>query len=69
MLVLTRRNGQSVYVGDTVVVTVVKVHAGKVRLAFEAPQEVRIDREEVRARNRLWCAPLAKVQFLAEPIS
>jgi carbon storage regulator len=67
MLVLTRRDGQSVYVGESVVVTVVKVRGGKVRLAFDAPPGVRIDREEVHDRRRQWQAPLGTRDVLVEP--
>ncbi|GAB4067970.1 hypothetical protein GCM10028777_25500 [Angustibacter speluncae] len=47
VLVLTRRSGESVMIGDTVVVTVVEVRGDVVRLGIEAPREVRVHREEV----------------------
>ncbi len=47
MLVLTRRSGESVMIGDQVVVTVVEVRGDVVRLGIEAPREVRVHREEV----------------------
>jgi carbon storage regulator len=50
MLVLSRKIGERVCVGKAVVVTVVAVQNGRVRLAFDAPDNVAIDREEVRER-------------------
>lgn len=46
-LVLGRKIGQTVHIGDDVTVTVVSVSRGEVRLAFDAPQEVIILREEL----------------------
>lgn len=51
MLVLTRRRGEKVVIGQDVTVEVVDVNVGRVRLAFDAPQQVSIDREEVRIRK------------------
>jgi len=47
-LVLTRRIGESINIGDDIVVTVREVNGGQVRIAIDAPQEVRIDRAEIR---------------------
>jgi carbon storage regulator CsrA len=38
-------------IGDDIIVTVIRIDRGKVRLAFEAPRDVRIDREEVRLKD------------------
>jgi carbon storage regulator len=54
MLVLIRKTGQKVHIGASVVVTVVETRNGHVRLAFEAPPHLPIDREEVRQRKRGW---------------
>ena len=48
MLVLTRSTSERVMIGDDVIVKVVSVAGNRVRLAFEAPREVSIDREETR---------------------
>jgi len=50
MLILSRKIGERVCIGKTVVVKVVSVQNGRVRLAFDAPDHVAIDREEVRDR-------------------
>ncbi|MBI1758571.1 MAG: carbon storage regulator CsrA [Actinobacteria bacterium] len=47
MLVLTRRPGESVMVGDDVVVTVLEVRGDVIRLGIAAPRSVTVHREEV----------------------
>jgi len=47
MLVLSRRPGESVVIGNSVRVTVIEASAGAVRLGFAAPSEVSIYREEL----------------------
>jgi carbon storage regulator len=48
MLVLTRKVGQRVLIGDNVAITVVRVSQGTVRLGIEAPPETPIIREELQ---------------------
>jgi carbon storage regulator len=52
MLVLSRKERERVWIGESILLTVVEVRSGQVRLAFEAPEGVCIDREEVRRRRR-----------------
>jgi carbon storage regulator len=52
MLVLTRKEHERIWIGESILLTVVAVRNGRVRLAFEAPEGVTIDREEVRNRRR-----------------
>ncbi|HJQ73958.1 MAG TPA: carbon storage regulator CsrA [Gaiellaceae bacterium] len=47
MLVLTRKLGEVIRVGDAVTVRVLEVKGSQVRLGVEAPSDVRIYREEV----------------------
>ena len=47
MLVLTRRPGESLMVGDDVVVTVLDVRGDVVRLGIKAPRSIQVHREEV----------------------
>jgi carbon storage regulator len=49
-LLLTRRVGERVIIGNDIEVTVMSVNGGQVRLGIMAPREMRVDREEVRAR-------------------
>lgn len=48
MLILTRRAGQAVLIGDNVEVKVIAVKGNNVRLGFEAPDDVDIARAETR---------------------
>ena len=48
MLVLSRRNGESVLFGSNIVVTLIVSENGQARLGFSAPPNIEIDREEVR---------------------
>jgi carbon storage regulator len=50
MLILTRRVGESVKIGDKVTITVLGVKGGQVRLGFSAPANVAVHREEVYER-------------------
>lgn len=47
MLVLSRKLGERIMIGDDVTVEVVEVKRGKVRLAIQAPEAVQVNREEV----------------------
>jgi len=49
MLVLSRKLGESVKVGDQVVVTVVEIRGNNIRLGFDAPREIPITRPDVIA--------------------
>ena len=52
MLVLTRRPGESVKIGDDITVTVLGVRGNQLRLGFEAPEHIAIHREEVYLRKQ-----------------
>lgn len=47
VLVLTRRIGQSLVIGDNIVLRVLEVKGDVVRLGVDAPREVRVHRQEV----------------------
>lgn len=47
MLVLSRKQNERIRVGDSVVVTVVRVSGDKVRIGIEAPPNVRVLRDEL----------------------
>lgn len=47
MLVLSRREAQSIVIGGNVVVTIVSVRGDQVRLGIEAPRSVTVHRQEV----------------------
>ena len=50
MLVLRRKVGDKIVIGDSIEVTVLPIRGGKVRLGFTAPKSVRVYRHEA-ARN------------------
>jgi carbon storage regulator len=60
MLVLARRERERIWIGESVMLTVVAVRNGQVRLAIEAPEGVPIEREEVRRRRRELLPPAQK---------
>jgi carbon storage regulator len=47
VLVLTRRPGESIVVGDDVVVTVLEVRGDVVRIGIAAPRSIQVHREEI----------------------
>lgn len=47
MLILTRKPGESLYIGDNVKVTVVEIKGHQIRIGIDAPSELRIYREEI----------------------
>lgn len=47
MLILTRRIGETLMVGDEVTVTVLGVKGNQVRIGVNAPREVAVNREEI----------------------
>ena len=52
MLVLSRKVGERIQIGDSIILTVVRVQGDKVRLGIEAPEAVAVHREEVVRRLR-----------------
>ncbi|WP_305831872.1 carbon storage regulator CsrA [Pseudomonas aeruginosa] len=50
MLILTRRVGETLMVGDDVSVTVLGVKGNQVRIGVNAPKEVAVHREEIYQR-------------------
>jgi len=62
MLVLSRKPGERVLIGDNVTVTVVRIGPNTVRLGIEAPRQVNILREEL-------CIEMAVGETVAEPLA
>lgn len=52
MLVLSRKLGEKIHIGSSVVITVIDIDRGKIRLGIEAPRDVAIYREELLPLNK-----------------
>ncbi len=52
MLVLARRPGESIMVGQDIVVTVIEIKGGHVRIGIDAPRDVQVHREEIYEQVR-----------------
>ena len=50
MLVLSRKIGERIWIGDNIAVTVVRITGGGVRLGIEAPAELPVVREELKTK-------------------
>lgn len=50
MLVLTRKEGEKILIGDNISITVVRVIGGGVRIGVEAPPEVVVMRSELKEK-------------------
>lgn len=47
MLVLTRKVGERIQIGDQITLSVIRVQNGKVRIGIDAPESIRIRRDEL----------------------
>ena len=47
MLILTRKPGESIYIGDRIKITIVEIKGNQIRVGIEAPKDERIYREEI----------------------
>lgn len=53
MLVLSRKLGEKIFIGDNICITVVDIDRGKIRLGIEAPRDVPIYRQELLPLNQM----------------
>lgn len=60
MLILTRRIGETLMVGDDVSITVIGVKGNQVRIGIDAPKDIAVHREEIF--NRIKSDPLTLVE-------
>lgn len=67
MLILTRRVGESLMVGDDVTITVLGVKGNQVRIGVNAPKDVSVHREEIY--QRIQREKLNKLENLQAPPS
>jgi carbon storage regulator len=70
MLILSRRPGESLTIGDEITITVIGVSGNQIRLGITAPREVRVLREEIyqsmHAENRAAATALNSGKKLEE---
>lgn len=52
MLILARRLGESILIGENITITVVSTKGNQVKLAIDAPRDIVVNREEVAERMR-----------------
>lgn len=50
MLILTRRSGEGLRIGEDIKVVILEVKGNQVRIGIDAPQEIQVHREEVYER-------------------
>jgi carbon storage regulator len=51
MLVLSRKLGERIFIGEHIVITVADIGRGKIRLGIEAPKDVPVWREELKPKQ------------------
>jgi carbon storage regulator len=68
MLVLSRKESQRIRLGDSIVITIVKISGDKVRVGIEAPNNVLVLRDELEARD-VAAPPTAGAPATAEPVA
>ena len=51
MLVLSRKLGEKIHIGDHICITIVDIDRGKIRLGIEAPRDIPIFRQELLTQN------------------
>ncbi|MFN3918672.1 MAG: carbon storage regulator CsrA [Methylohalobius sp.] len=69
MLILTRRVGETLVIGDNVTVTVLGVKGNQVRIGVNAPKDVAVHREEIYERIRREKESAVQPTLGSEPIS
>jgi carbon storage regulator len=69
MLVLSRKESQRIRLGDSIVITIVKISGDKVRVGIEAPQNVLVLRDELEPRDATASPASADPVAAAKPVA
>jgi carbon storage regulator len=69
MLILTRRVGETVMIGEDIAITVLRVKGNQVRLGVDAPKTVSVQREEIFQRMQTETTPDATAQVAAAEVA
>ncbi len=68
MLVLSRKESQRIRLGDSIVVTIVKISGDKVRVGIDAPTSVLVLRDELEAHEPARATPATEATGDAESV-
>ena len=60
MLILMRKPGETICIGDDITITVIGLERNRVRIGIKAPRTVVVDREEIAAKKRQGLEPTLK---------
>jgi len=66
MLVLSRKESQRIRLGESIVVTIVKISGDKVRVGIEAPADVLVLRDELEPHKKAMEPPAASLPLTAD---
>lgn len=61
MLILSRRSGESIRIGDEVTITILQIKGGQIKIGINAPKEIAVHREEVFQRLAQELPPKAAI--------
>jgi carbon storage regulator len=66
MLVLSRKLGEKIFIGDNICITIVDIDRGKIRLGIDAPRTVPVFRQELLASTGLPAASTSDTVVLSK---
>ena len=71
MLILTRKLGERITIGDDITITLLEIKGAQIKLGIEAPQSISIHRQEIyeRIRKQNLSSSAASTSDLSEAIS